>query len=132
MRKPKQAYRHFFFGFQVEFHLGIGIIKECQKGIIVNRSCGTVSCNEEGTDCGLCHNTLQTCINKDYHTGGFMVVCFNGDLVDDDGNGDGIACNCEITAKNSNGCCYTKSTCFKQTNWATNRCAKPTKNEDDD
>jgi hypothetical protein len=25
-----------------------------------------------------------------------------------------------------------RSTCFKQTNWATNRCAKPTKNENDD
>ena len=91
-----------------------------------------VTCNALGTYFGKCHNSLQTCINKDYHTGGFMVVCSNGELVDDDGNGDGIACNCEITANNSNGCCYTRSTCFKQTNWATNRCAKPTKNEDDD
>ncbi|MDD5942384.1 hypothetical protein [Fibrobacter sp.] len=91
-----------------------------------------VSCNALGTYFGLCHNTLQTCINNVYHGEGYMVVCFNGDLVDDDGNEDGIACNCEITANNSNGCCYTRSTCFKQTNWATNRCAKPTKNEDDD
>ncbi|MDY6387248.1 MAG: hypothetical protein SPL21_07225 [Fibrobacter sp.] len=114
----------------------IGVIKECQKGIIVNRSCGTVSCNEEGTDCGECLDDVQTCINKAYHTGGFMVVCSNGDLVDavdgEEPNGDGIACNCEITTNNSEGCCYTRRTCFKQTNWATTNCRKPSGNENDD
>ena len=95
-----------------------------------------VSCNALGTYFGKCHNTLQTCINKAYHKGGFMVVCSNGDLVDfvDDEkpNGDGIACNCEITNNNAEGCCYTRRTCFKQTNWATTNCKKPSGNENDD
>jgi len=95
-----------------------------------------VSCNALGTYFGKCHNTLQTCINKAYHTGGFMVVCSNGDLVDavdgEEPNGDGIACNCEITTNNAVGCCYTRRTCFKQTNWATTNCKKPSGNENDD
>ena len=91
-----------------------------------------VSCNALGTYFGECHNTLQTCINKAYHTGGFMVVCSNGDLVDADGNNDGIACECEKTANNANGCCYTRGACFKQTNWSRDRCAKPSGNENDD
>ncbi|PWJ67813.1 hypothetical protein SAMN05720473_101690 [Fibrobacter sp. UWB15] len=89
-----------------------------------------VSCNALGTYFGKCHNTLQTCINKAYHTGGFMVVCSNGDLVDavdgEEPNGDGIACNCEDLGNvNAYGCCYTRSACFKQTNWSRDRCAKP-------
>ena len=95
-----------------------------------------VSCNALGTYFGKCHNTLQTCINKTYHKGGFMVVCSNGDLVDavdgEEPNGDGIACNCEITTNNAEGCCYTRRTCFKQTNWATTNCKKPSGNENDD
>lgn len=91
-----------------------------------------VSCNALGTYFGLCHNTLQTCINNVYHGEGYMVVCFNGDLVNDDGNKDGIACECEKTASNANGCCYTRSACFKQTNWSRDRCAKPSGNENDD
>lgn len=84
-----------------------------------------VSCNALGTYFGKCHNTLQTCINKAYHTGGFMVVCANGELIDEEKEGDGIACNCEITTNNAEGCCYTRSACFKQTNWSRDRCAKP-------
>lgn len=91
-----------------------------------------VSCNALGTYFGECHNTLQTCINNVYHGEGYMVVCFNGDLVNDDGNKDGIACECEKTASNANGCCYTRSACFKQTNWSRDRCAKPSGNENDD
>ena len=95
-----------------------------------------VSCNALGTYFGKCHNTLQTCINTSYHKGGFMVVCANGDLVDavdgEEPNGDGIACNCEITTNNAGGCCYTRRTCFKQTNWATTNCKKPSGNENDD
>ena len=91
-----------------------------------------VSCNALGTYFGLCHNTLQTCINKVYHGEGYMVVCFNGDLVDEEKEGDGIACECEKTASNANGCCYTRSACFKQTNWSRDRCAKPSGNENDD
>ncbi len=91
-----------------------------------------VSCNALGTYFGLCHNTLQTCINNVYHGEGFMVVCVSGELVDADGNNDGIACECEKTANNANGCCYTRSACFKQTNWSRDRCAKPSGNENDD
>ena len=48
--------------------VGIGIVKECVKGVVVNRSCGTVSCNEEGTDCGECINDVQTCTeDKKFH-----------------------------------------------------------------
>lgn len=86
---------------------------------------GRVSCNALGTYFGECNNSLQTCINTSYHKGGFMVVCANGELFDADGNNDGIACNCEITESNAEGCCYTRSACFKQTNWARDRCAKP-------
>ncbi|SHJ27140.1 hypothetical protein [Fibrobacter sp. UWP2] len=85
-----------------------------------------VSCDALGTYFGVCHNSLQTCINTSYHKGGFMVVCANGELVDTDGNNDGIACNCEDLGNvNAYGCCYTRSACFKQTNWARDRCAKP-------
>ena len=84
-----------------------------------------VSCNALGTYFGKCHNTLQTCINTSYHKGGFMVVCANGELIDEEKEGDGIACNCEITTNNAEGCCYTRSACFKQTNWSRDRCAKP-------
>ena len=84
-----------------------------------------VSCNALGTYFGVCHNTLQTCINTSYHKGGFMVVCANGELIDEEKEGDGIACNCEITTNNAEGCCYTRSACFKQTNWSRDRCAKP-------
>jgi len=92
---------------------------------------GRVSCNALGTYFGKCHNSLQTCINKVYHGQGFMVACSNGELVDVDGNNDGIACECEKTTTNAEGCCYTRSACFKQTNWARDRCAKPTNDEDD-
>jgi len=91
-----------------------------------------VSCNALGTSFGVCHNSLQTCINTSYHEGGYMVVCANGELVDTDGNDDGIACNCEITESNAKGCCYTRSACFKSTNWATDRCAKPSKKDEED
>lgn len=93
---------------------------------------GRVSCNALGTYFGECNNSLQTCINTSYHKGGFMVVCANGELFDADGNNDGIACNCEITESNAGGCCYTRSACFKQTNWARDRCAKPSKKDEED
>ena len=91
-----------------------------------------VSCNALGTHFGKCHNTLQTCINKAYHTGGFMVVCANGELIDEEKEGDGIACNCEDLGNvNAYGCCYTRSACFKQTNWSRDRCAKPKSSDDE-
>lgn len=76
-----------------------------------------VSCNADGTDFGECHNSLQLCINEQYHTMGFIVQCANGALTDYDNNGDGIACKCErlLDNSNANGCCYTRSSCFKST-----------------
>lgn len=92
-----------------------------------------VTCNIQGTYFGVCHNSLQTCINTSYHTGGYMVVCANGELVDEEKEGDGIACHCEdLGTKNAYGCCYTRSACFKSTNWATDRCAKPSKKDEED
>ena len=92
-----------------------------------------VTCNIQGTYFGVCHNSLQTCINTSYHTGGYMVVCANGELVDEEKEGDGIACQCEdLGNKNAYGCCYTRSACFKSTNWATDRCAKPSKKDEED
>ena len=91
-----------------------------------------VSCDALGTYFGACHNSLQTCINTSYHKGGFMVVCANGELVDEEKEGDGIACHCDdLGNKNAYGCCYTRSACFKQTNWSRDRCAKPKDDEDD-
>ena len=91
-----------------------------------------VTCNIQGTYFGVCHNSLQTCINTSYHTGGYMVVCANGELVDEEKEGDGIACHCEdLGNKNAYGCCYTRSACFKQTNWSRDRCAKPKSSDDE-
>jgi len=92
-----------------------------------------VTCNIQGTYFGVCHNSLQTCINTSYHTGGYMVVCANGELIDEEKEGDGIACHCEdLGNKNAYGCCYTRSACFKQTNWSRDRCAKPKNDEEGD
>lgn len=92
-----------------------------------------VTCNIQGTYFGVCHNSLQTCINTSYHTGGYMVVCANGELVDEEKEGDGIACHCEDLGNvNAYGCCYTRSACFKSTNWATDRCAKPSKKDEEE
>ena len=91
-----------------------------------------VSCDALGTYFGVCHNSLQTCINKSYHEGGYMVVCANGELVNTDGNNDGIACNCEITESNAKGCCYTRSACFKSTIWSRDHCNKPTKKDEEE
>jgi hypothetical protein len=58
----------------------IGIVKECVKGVLVNRSCNTVSCNEKGTDCGECINDVQTCTeNKKFKA--TVTRCENGKKV---------------------------------------------------
>ena len=61
-----------------------------------------------------------------------MVVRANGELVNTDGNNDGIACNCEITESNAKGCCYTRSACFKSTIWSRDHCNKPTKKDEEE
>ncbi len=72
-----------------------------------------VSCNADGTYFGQCHNSLQLCVNEEYHKKGFIIQCAKGELTDYDGNGDGIACKCERLQTNAEGCCYTRSSCFK-------------------
>ena len=90
-----------------------------------------VSCDALGTYFGKCHNTLQTCINKSYHEGGYIVACSNGELVDLDGNNDGIACACENTGKNSQGCCWSRQECFKAGHTLENKCYKPSTNTEE-
>ena len=90
-----------------------------------------VSCDALGTYFGVCHNSLQTCINKSYHEGGYIVACSNGELVDLDGNNDGIACACENTGKNSQGCCWSRQECFKAGHTLENKCYKPSTNTEE-
>ena len=89
-----------------------------------------VSCKSDGSYYGVCHNSLQICINEDYHTMGYIVQCSRGELAEylptdcddqDDPNcnmkkGDGIACHCQrLGNQNASGCCYTRHSCFKNT-----------------
>ena len=56
---------------------GIGIIKTCVRGQLIEYSCQSVSCNEEGTDCGECVNNVSTCTDdKDFR--GTLTKCENG------------------------------------------------------
>ena len=56
---------------------GIGIIKTCVRGQLIEYSCLSVSCNEEGTDCGECVNNVSTCTDdKDFK--GTVTKCENG------------------------------------------------------
>ena len=111
---------------------------------------GRVSCLADGSRYGVCHNSLQVCINEEYHTKGYIVQCSHGALAEypscsdpEDPNcqltkGDGIACHCERlgppgASPNANGCCYTRSSCFKNTTATSGPalCAKPVpKNEE--
>ena len=100
-----------------------------------------VSCNADGSYYGVCHNSLQICINEDYHTRGYIVQCVRGELAEypstncEDPNdpncgmtkGNGIACHCQRTANNAVGCCYTRHSCFKNTTATTGPelCRKP-------
>ncbi|MBQ9817102.1 MAG: hypothetical protein IJM59_06550 [Proteobacteria bacterium] len=91
-----------------------------------------VSCNADGTYYGQCHNSLQLCVNEEYHKKGFIIQCAKGELSDYDGNGDGIACKCERLENNAEGCCYTRNSCFKFTSATsgTELCEKPKKDDD--
>ncbi|MBO7414041.1 MAG: hypothetical protein J6U20_10360, partial [Fibrobacter sp.] len=86
----------------------IGVVKECVKGVVVNRSCGTVSCNEEETDCGECINDVQTCTeDKKFKAtvthcekGKKVTESCDGNSCDPRDNGCGACTNYEHTCTN--------------------------------
>lgn len=105
-----------------------------------------VSCLADGSRYGICHNSLQVCINEEYHGKGYIIQCSHGALAEypscSDSNdpncqqtkGDGIACHCErLGTQNANGCCYTRSSCFKNTTATSGPalCTKPNPNSDE-
>ena len=64
---------------------------------------------------------------------GFIVQCANGALTDYDNIGNGIACKCErLGNANANGCCYTRSSCFKNTSATSGKalCEYPNTNDE--
>ena len=63
-----------------------------------------VSCNADGTWWGVCHNSVQYCINRERGKSGYIVKCERGALVDYDGNDDNKACNCVESGNNNAGC----------------------------
>jgi len=69
---------------------GIGIVKECVKGVLMNRSCATVSCNEEGTDCGECLDDVSTC-TEDKKFAATVTRCEKGKKITE--TCDGRSCN---------------------------------------
>ena len=74
-----------------------------------------VSCNADGTDWGVCHNSVQICVNEERGKRGYIVKCERGALVDYDKNGDNIACKCQESGNNGGGCssgrnCYAAQT----------------------
>ena len=106
-----------------------------------------VSCKADGSYYGQCHNSLQICINKRYHGEGYIIQCSHGELAEyppanctdpEDPNcsmtkGDGIACHCQDTGRNANGCCWSRSQCFKSSKVTSGPelCKKPVVSTDD-
>jgi hypothetical protein len=85
---------------------GIGIIKTCVRGQLIEYSCQSASCNEEGNDCGECVNNVSTCTDdKDFK--GTVTKCENGKKVEKecgnascDGNKCGTCLNYNRTCEN--------------------------------
>ena len=74
-----------------------------------------VSCNADYTDWGVCHNSVQICVNQERGERGYIVKCERGALVDYDNTGDNIACTCKESGNNRGGCssgrnCYAAQT----------------------
>ena len=123
------------FGYNFNNHKSVSDPSEREEDFELDLTNGTqhVSCNADKTYYGVCHNSLQICINEHYHTMGYIVQCANGALTDYDGNTDGIACHCADTGHNSTGCCYTRRNCFKNSTAVTGKelCEQPGKEEND-
>lgn len=119
------------FGYNFNNHESVSDPSDREENFKLDLTNGRahVSCNADKTYYGVCHNSLQICINEHYHKEGYIVQCVQGALTDYDGNDDGIACKCEkITSpSNAEGCCYTRRNCFKNSTAVQGRemCLKP-------
>ena len=85
--------------------LGVGIVSDCVNGVKFQRSCNTVSCNEDNTDCGECLNGKSECKNDDNRVGK-VISCENGKKIEQscesvscDGNKCGACLNYERTCE---------------------------------
>jgi hypothetical protein len=80
---------------------GIGTVKACIKGRMVEYSCRSVSCNEGGDGCGECVNNVSTCTD-DEDFKGTVTKCEDGKRIEEkcgdvscDGNSCGTCLNYE-------------------------------------
>ena len=85
---------------------GIGTVKACIKGRKVEYSCRSVSCNEDGNDCGECVNNVTTCTD-DEDLKGTVTKCEAGKKIEKacgnvscDGNSCGKCLNFEQRCTN--------------------------------
>lgn len=85
---------------------GIGIVKKCINGKFAEISCRSVSCNEEGNDCGECINNVSSC-TEDKSFKGTVTKCENGKKIEKscgavscDGNECGLCLNYEVSCVN--------------------------------
>ena len=79
-----------------------------------------VSCTADKKHLGVCHNSIQYCINKTRGKNGFLIVCQNGELMDFDGNGDNIACLCQAYGGNNGGCSSVHK-CYADNHYSTGK-----------
>ena len=71
-----------------------------------------VSCNADGTMYGVCHNSVQYCINREFGKNGYIIRCHNGALEHyNDTTEHYIACNC-VASNGNNGGCSTSRSCY--------------------
>ena len=69
-----------------------------------------ISCKND-KEYGVCHNSIQYCVNQERGKRGFIIKCENGVLADYDGNHDNIACTC-VEFGNNNGGCSSNRNCY--------------------
>ena len=69
-----------------------------------------ISCKND-KEYGVCHNSIQYCVNQERGKRGFIIKCENGVLADYDGNHDNIACTC-VEFGNNNGGCSSSRNCY--------------------
>ena len=89
-------------------------VQTWEVGLTVRGSDGEhhVSCKENGTEYGVCHNSVQYCINKEFGKKGYIIRCHNGVLEHyNDTTEHYIACNC-VSSNGNNGGCSTSRSCY--------------------
>ena len=76
-----------------------------------------VSCNADGTWYGVCHNSVQVCINRTRGKNGYIIKCQNGALAHYDSTESlsYIACNCQNSNNNDGGCSSSRNCYAAQT-----------------